>query len=120
MTIEEQFNEWFTSNATEFTFICEQFYGDCELTDVELRKKLLKGWLECAYKQGRNDFIEEAIPVVLYGDIDETPLNIVKEHLGELDDDGNPDYYWIASLDDEQQTRLAVAATLRGMKDETT
>ena len=115
---EKQFNEWFTNNATEFTFICEQFYGDCELNDVELRKKLLKGWLECAYKQGRNDFIEEAIPVVLYGDIDETPLDIVKEHLGELDDDGNPDWYYIADLDDEQQTRLAVAATLRGMRDD--
>ncbi len=118
MTIEEQFITWFTSNATEFTFICEQFYGDAELTDVELRKKLLKGWLETAFKQGRNAFIEEVIPVVLYGDIDETPLDVIKEHCGELDDNGNPDYYWIASLDDEQQTRLAVAATLRGMKDD--
>ena len=112
---EKQFNEWFTSNATEFTFICEQFYGDCELNDVELRKKLLKGWLECAYKQGRNAFIEEAIPVVLYGDIDETPLDVIADHCV-LDDKDDIDYYWVSSLDDEQQTRLAVAATLRGMK----
>jgi hypothetical protein len=114
---EKQFNEWFTSNATEFTFICEQFYGDCELTDVELRKKLLKGWLECAYKQGRNDFIEEAIPVVVYGDIDETPFETIKEHC-KLNEKGEIDWYSIHNFDEEQQIRLAVAATLRGMKEE--
>lgn len=114
---EKQFITWFTSNATEFTFICEQFFGDCELTDVDLRKKLLKGWLECAYNQGRNDFIEEAIPVVLYGDIDETPLDVIADHC-KLNEKGEVDWYKINELDDEQQTRLAVAATLRGMKND--
>ena len=114
---EKQFNEWFSSNATEFTFICEQFYGDCELNDVELRKKLLKGWLECAYKQGRNDFIEEAVDTVLYKDIDEEPWDVIKDHC-QLDDKGLVDWYWANDLDEEQQTRLAFAATLRGMKEE--
>jgi hypothetical protein len=117
MTTEEQFNEWFISNATEFTFVCEQFYGDAELNDVELRKKLLKGWLETAFKQGRNAFIEEAVDTVIYKDIDEEPWDVIKEYC-QLDDKGYVDVYWASNLDDEQQTRLAVAATLRGMKDD--
>ena len=52
-TTEELFEEWFTSNASDYTFIAEQFYDDCELSDLELRKKLLKGWLLCAFKEGR-------------------------------------------------------------------
>ena len=118
MTIEEQFNDWFASNASDFTFICEQFFTDVELENVELRRKLLKGWIMEAYKAGRNAFIEEAISKVLYGDIDETPYEVIKDHC-KLNEQGEIDWYYIHSLDEEQQTRMAIAATLRAMKEDT-
>lgn len=54
---QKEFNEWFTSNATEFTFICEQFYSDCELNDIHLRKSLLKQWLFAAFEAGANTLL---------------------------------------------------------------
>ena len=116
MTTEKQFINWFTDNATDFTFICEQFFSDVELEDVELRRKLLKGWMIEAFKSGRNAFIEEAISKVLYGDIDETPFEEIKDHC-KLNEQGEIDWYYINSLDEEQQTRMAIAATLRAMKE---
>lgn len=46
------FEEWFTSNATDYVFICELFYFDCELNNEELRKKRLKDWIKQAYLAG--------------------------------------------------------------------
>ena len=63
-----------------------------------------------------NDFIEKVIPIILYGDIDETPFDEIKEYC-KLDENGDVDWYWVSSLDEEQQTRMAIAATLRGMKE---
>lgn len=63
-----------------------------------------------------NDFIEKIIPIILYGDIDEEPWEIIKEHC-QLDEQGNVDVYWANSLDEEQQLRMAIAATLRAMKE---
>lgn len=47
------FKEWFTSNVTEYTYLCEQFYLDCELIDADLRKQRLRNWIEYAYKAGQ-------------------------------------------------------------------
>lgn len=65
-----------------------------------------------------NDFIEKVIPIILYGDIDETPLDVIKERC-KLDENGDVDWYWVSSLDEEQQTRMAIAATLKSMKEDT-
>jgi hypothetical protein len=116
MTLKEKFEDWFTSNASEFTFICEQFFTDVELENVELRRKLLKGWVYLAFTEGYNAFAEEAISKVLYGDIDETPYEEIKDHC-KLNEQGEIDWYAINDLDTEQQVRLAIAATLRAMKE---
>lgn len=65
-----------------------------------------------------NDFIEKIIPIILYGDIDETPLDVIKDHC-KLNEQGEIDWYAINEFDEEQQLRMAIAATLRGMKEDT-
>jgi hypothetical protein len=115
MSCQKKFNEWFTSNATEFTFICEQFYSDCELNDLELRKSLLKGWLIAAFRAGYNAFLEDAITTVLYGDIEEASWDVISDHCKKINEE-IIDWEAMNNYDEEQQLRLSIAATLKTMQ----
>ena len=53
--LEESFLDWLNSNASPYTFVCEWFYGDCEVEDPSTRKELLYKWLLSAYKMGYNE-----------------------------------------------------------------
>ena len=120
MTTKEQFDKWFDSPYGEGSTVGGQFETDCEIAlEVYLTckdKNLLKVWMRDAFKAGYNAALEEVIPKVLYGDIDETPFEEIKDHC-KLNEQGEIDWFWVSSLDEEQQTRMAIAATLRAMKE---
>lgn len=50
--MNEDFQNWFDSNVSPWTFLSEYFYGDCEIEDKEKRKDIMYKWLLAAYEEG--------------------------------------------------------------------
>jgi hypothetical protein len=50
--IENDFNEWFYSNHTEYSFTNEYFYGDCAVEDPKTREDLMRKWVYGAFYEG--------------------------------------------------------------------
>ena len=50
--IENNFNDWFHSNHTDYSLKSEYFYGDCEIGDEKTRKEAMIAWLYAAYVSG--------------------------------------------------------------------
>lgn len=50
--MNEDFQNWFDSNVSPWTFLSEYFYGDCEIEDKEKRKDMMYKWLLAAYEEG--------------------------------------------------------------------
>ena len=47
--MNEDFQNWFDSNVSAWSFLSEYFYGDCEIEDKEKRKDIMYKWLLAAY-----------------------------------------------------------------------
>lgn len=54
---------------------------------------------------GIDDSIHPIVAILLYGDIDEVPLRVLKSHC--------PSFEKFKTMDDEQKTRLAAAAFIQ-------
>jgi hypothetical protein len=50
--IENNFNDWFHSNHTDYSFKNEHFYGDCSIEDPKSREDLMRKWVYAGFYEG--------------------------------------------------------------------